>query len=122
MSLEVQIQILARTQQSFHFQKIPGGLNINIFFVKVSMKLPFTLKNKRIKTNLKFDFSKVLSWTPEKARFWFYKKNPPTNFFLRVVALIRLKNNRHTNVLLFGIFENTLRKSGSLQKRHFGRF
>ena len=41
MILEVQIQIfggrasarhaLARTQQSLHFQKIPGGLNINIF-------------------------------------------------------------------------------------------
>ena len=32
------------------------------------------------------------------------------------------KNNRRTNVLLVGIFENLLKKAISCQKRHFGRF
>ena len=46
----VQIQIYcapAHAFQSFHFQKNPGDLIINIFFVKISIKIPFTLKNKR---------------------------------------------------------------------------
>ena len=61
MILEVQFQNLgARTPahacQSFHLKKIPGGPNINIFFVKIGKELLFTLKNKRRKTNLKFFF------------------------------------------------------------------
>ena len=32
------------------------------------------------------------------------------------------KNNGRTNVLLVSIFENTLKKAISRQKRHFGRF
>ena len=34
MIFEVQIQSFG-ARQSFHFQKIPGGLNINIFFGKL---------------------------------------------------------------------------------------
>ena len=57
MILEVQIQIFGlRAHQSFDFQKIRGGLNINNFFVKIGRKLPFTLKNKCRNTNLKFEF------------------------------------------------------------------
>ena len=32
----------SHTRQSFHFKKIPEGPNINIFFVKIGMKLSFT--------------------------------------------------------------------------------
>ena len=41
--------------QSFNFQKIPRGPNIKKI-VKIGMKLPFTVKNKRRNTNLKLDF------------------------------------------------------------------
>ena len=58
-------------RQSFHFQQIPGGPNINIFLMKIGIELPFTLKNKHRKTTLKLVFLKVPFWTPEKVRFWF---------------------------------------------------
>ena len=54
MILEVQIQIFGAHAAKFHFQKIPGGLNINIFCVKNGTKLPFALKKKRRNTNLEF--------------------------------------------------------------------
>ena len=50
--------------------------------MKIGMKLPFTLNNKRRNTNLKFDFSKVPFWTPEKMLFWFLKKTPKKFFSL----------------------------------------
>ena len=78
MILGVQIQNLRYALM--HVQKIPGGLNINIF-VKTGMKLPFALKNQRQK-NLKFEFLELFS--PEKRVFWFLKK--PTC----VSALIQL--------------------------------
>ena len=46
INLEVHIQNLRYALM--HVQKIPGGLNINIF-VKAGMKLPFTFKNQRQK-------------------------------------------------------------------------
>ena len=50
--------------------------------------LPFTLKNKCKKVwNLCF---KTIFFTLEKEHFWFLKKNPQTNFFLHVSALIQL--------------------------------
>ena len=58
MNLGVQVQhfgVLAHADQNFHFQKIQGVLK-NIFLcVKIDMKLPFTLKNKRKK--------KVRNWS-----------------------------------------------------------
>ena len=85
MILEVQIQILgASDHQSFHFQKISGGLNL---FVKIGTKLPITLKNKRKNTNLKFEYKKLPFWTPEKAGFWFLKKNPPQKNVLDMCKL-----------------------------------
>ena len=64
MILVVQIQFLAHVcdaragalASKFSFSKIPGGPNINVFFMKIGMELPFTLKNKRSNTNLKIDF------------------------------------------------------------------
>ena len=41
-------------RQSFHFQKIPGGLNINIFFFKNQHEASFYM-NKCRNTNLKFE-------------------------------------------------------------------
>ena len=46
------------------------------FFVKIGMKLSFTLKNKHRNTNLIFDFLKVPFRTPQKVCFWFLKKTP----------------------------------------------
>ena len=60
------------------------------FFVKMGMKLPFTLKNKRQKKNLKLDFLKLPFWTPEKVHFWFLKEKKPKKFCLRVSAFIQL--------------------------------
>ena len=97
MILEVQIRSFgagarrapAHEHQSFHFQKIPGGLNINIF-LKIGIKLPFTIKYKRRNTNFKFEFQNYFIFTPEKARFWFLKKNTHKKCFLRVSVLIQL--------------------------------
>ena len=68
------------------------------------------LKNKQRNTNLKFDFEKVLFWTPEKVHFWFFKKTPQNNFFCVFWLWFSFKNNRHTNALLVGIFKNTQKK------------
>ena len=71
MILEVQIQIFgahagaraytakrtpAHARQRFQFSKNYRGPKYKYLFVKIGMKLPFTLKNKRRKTNLKFEF------------------------------------------------------------------
>ena len=45
------------------------------------MKLPFTSKNKRKNTNLKFEFKKLLFWTPKEARFWFFKNTDQQHCF-----------------------------------------
>ena len=55
MFSEVQIQIFAK-RASFHFQIIPGGPNINIFWWKLARSFLLHKKNKRRNTNLKFDF------------------------------------------------------------------
>ena len=45
--------------------------------MKIGLKLPFALKNKRRNTNLKFVFKKLPFWTLEKVCFWFLKKTRP---------------------------------------------
>ena len=40
----------------FILQKFQGAQISIFFFVKIGMKLPFTIKNKRKNTNLKFEF------------------------------------------------------------------
>ena len=76
MILDVQIQkfgALAQPRQSFPFQKIPGGPNINIIFWKLAWCF---LIHER--TNAE----KLLFLTPEKVVFFcfFLKKNPQTIF------------------------------------------
>ena len=105
MILEVQIH----ARQSFNFQIIPGGPKINIFFWKIGMKLPFTLKSKCRNTNLKFDFKKVPLWTPKKVHFWFLKKIP------QKIVFFVFRHKKRTNLLLVGTFENA-------QILHFGSF
>ena len=63
----------------FSFSKNSRGLKFQHFFMK-----------KHRNTNLKFEFQNYFIFTPEKAHFWFLKKNAKTNFFLRVSALIQL--------------------------------
>ena len=92
MILEVQIQNFgARSTCSpkFSFSKNSRGLKIPIFFVKIGMKLPFTIKNKGIHTNLRFAFKNYFIFIPEKASFWFLKKNTQNKFSLLVSALIQ---------------------------------
>ena len=95
--------------QIFIFKNSRGS-NMNIFFVKNGMKFPFTVKNKCKNTNRKFELNRWLFWTPKKARFWFLKKKPP-KFVWGVFRLwFSSKNNKCTNFLLEGIFENAQKK------------
>ena len=98
------------------FKKFHGA-SILIFFVKIGMKLLFTSKNKHRKTNLKFEFLKLLFWTPKKPCFGFWRKPPQTNLFFMFWLSFSFKNNRHTNVLMVA-----LKKAISHQKRHFDCF
>ena len=85
------------------------------------MKLPFTLKNKRRNTNLKFDFLKLPFWTTDKVHFWFLKKTPLKNVFFVFWLWFSFKNNRRTNVLLVVILK-THKKSYWPSKTPFWLF
>ena len=73
----------------FSFLKNSWGLKYQYFFVKIYTKLPLTIKNNRRNMNLKFEFQNYFIFTPEKAHFWFLKKNTQKKF-LTVLALIQL--------------------------------
>ena len=90
--------------------------------MKIGMELPFTLDNKRINTYLKFDFWKVPFWTLEKVHFWFLKKTPQKIVFFMFRLWFSFKNNRRTNGLLVGIFENAKKNLINCQKRPKWRF
>ena len=75
------------------------------------MKLPFTIKNKRRNKNLKFDFQNYFIFTPQKASFGFWRKTPKKNVFFVFQLWFSFNNNKHTIVILFGIFENAPKKS-----------
>ena len=113
MILEVQIQNFSprACASKFSFSKNSRGLKYQYFFLKIRRKLPFTIKYNRRNTNFKFEFQNYLIFTPEKALFWFLKKNTQKKFFLRVRLWFSFKNNKHTIVILFGIFENAPKKS-----------
>ena len=59
---------------------------------------------------------------PPKSAFWFLKKTQKKKNFFGFRLWFSFKNNRLTNVLLVGIFENAKKKVIDCQKRHFGRF
>ena len=73
----------------FSFSKNCRGLKYQYCFVKIGTKLPCTKKNKHRNTNLKFEDQNYFIFTPEKAPFWFLKKNTKRNvfFFLALVLL-----------------------------------
>ena len=56
MILEGQIQIFGALAAKFTFSKIPGGLNINMFFCENWHEASFYIKEQRRKTNSKFEF------------------------------------------------------------------
>ena len=115
-------RVSAHERQSFHFKKIPGGLSINIFWWKSAWCFLLHKRTNTEKQIRNLSFSKLLFWTPEKACFWFLKKNPQTIFFFVFWLWFSFKNNRRTNVLLVGIFENTLKESYLPSKTPFWLF
>ena len=54
--------------QSFHFKKIPGGLNIFFFFFENRHEASFYIKEQTQKKKFNFKFYKLLFWTLEKAQ------------------------------------------------------
>ena len=81
-----------RTRASkFSFSKHFQGAQILIFFVKIGVELPFTLKNKCRSTNSKFVLLKSTILDPLKSAFFvFEEKPPPKKLVLCVLALIQL--------------------------------
>ena len=77
MILEVQIRSFG-ARQSFHFQKIPGGLNINIFFENW-YKASFYNKVQKQKYKFEIRLLKSTILDPQKVRFWVLKKTSPKN-------------------------------------------
>ena len=55
---------------------------------------------------MKFKFLKLLLLTLEKTRFFVFEETPLNLFFFVFRLWFCFKINRHTTVLLFGIFEN----------------
>ena len=111
--LEVQIQNFGMGVKVFIFKII--------FFVKIDKKLHFTLMIKEQTQIKKFEiwFLETNILDPRKSAFLFLKKNHTQNCSLLWFSFL---NNKPTNVLLVGIFLNTLKKLLSVTKRHFGHF
>ena len=85
----------------FIFKKFQGA-QISIFFVTIGIKLPFTIKNKRKNTNLKFDFKNYFIFTPEKAHFWFLKKkNTDQNIICVSFVFKTITNKKYEEFLYF---------------------
>ena len=123
MSLEVQIQIFgSRTGTSvkvFIF-KIFQGAQMLIFFL---WKLAWSLllhENQTQKYKFEIRLLKIAIFDLRKSVLLDFKETPQNNFSL--CFLLSFKNNRHTNVLLVGIFESALKKVIDHQKCHFGGF
>ena len=99
----------AHARQSFNFQNNPGGLNINIFGEN-RHDASFYIKEQTQKNKFEILVLKTTILGPLKRVFLVFDEKHQQKNFLRVWALIQLKNNRGTNVLLVSIFENTLKK------------
>ena len=90
--------------------------------MKIAMKLPFTIKNKRRKTNFKFELKKTTILDTQKSVFLVFEENPPTNFLFVFWLWFSFKNIRRTNFLSIGIFENAQQKSYWPSKTQFWLF
>ena len=126
MILEIQIQNFCthvrgacpRTRVKVFIFKKFQGLKYQYFVVK----LPFTIKNKCRNTNLKFEFQNYFIFTPQKARFWFLKKNKQFLFSSCFGSDSALKTI-NTQLLFCSVFLKTHQKKViNRQKRHFGHF
>ena len=84
-------------RNSFHFQKIPVGLNINICYVKICLKLPFTLKNKLKENKNEIWVLKITVLNPRKSAFLVFEEKTPKQKIFVFLLWFSFKNNRRTN-------------------------
>ena len=89
MILEVQIQILGARAAKFSFLKNSRGLNINIFFVNISMKLPFTSKTNAEKQIQNLSFKNYYFGPPKKRVSGFWRKTPKFFFGFFGIGLLK---------------------------------
>ena len=61
----------------FSFSKNSRGLKYQYFFVKIGLKLIFTIKNRRKHTNLKLSLKTILFWPPKSMILVFEETPPP---------------------------------------------
>ena len=99
MILEVQIQNFGANASKFSFSKNSRGLKYYYFFVKIGMKLPFTIMNKH-KIQIWYLSLKTILFVP-----------PEKNCFFMFWLWFSFKINKHTSVILFSILENAPKKS-----------
>ena len=99
-----------RTRIKVLIFKNSRGPNINIFFVKIGKEFPFTLKEQTQKYKFEILILKSTILDPRKSAFLVFEENPQQNLFFVFWLLFSFKNNRRTNVLLGGIFENAQKK------------
>ena len=86
---------------NFSFQQI-SEISKVIYSGKICTNLPFTIKNKRKNTNLKFDFKNYCIFTPEKAHFWFLKKkNTDQNIICVSFVFKTITNKKYEEFLNF---------------------
>ena len=90
--------------------KNSSGPNINIFLMKIGKEFPFTLKEQTQKYKFEIWILKSTILDPRKSAFLVFEENPQQNLFFVFWLLFSFKNNRRTNVLLGGIFENAQKK------------
>ena len=69
-------------QQGFHFQKIPGGLNI-ITYCENQHVASFYIKKQIQKNKFEIRFLKTSILDPQKSTFLVFEEKPPKNLFLR---------------------------------------
>ena len=81
-----------------------------MFFCENRHTASFNIKEKTQKYKFEIWVLKTTILDPQKARFWFLLKNPPTNLFFVFRLWFSIKNNWRTNVLLVSIFEYALIK------------
>ena len=122
MILEVQIQIFeARRRVSFHFQKIPGGPNINIFWRKLAWSLLLHLRKKAEIQIWNLTLKKYHFGPPKKCIFSFWRK-PPQKIFPSCFGFDSALNIIDAQMFFWSVFLKTQKKVIDRQKRHFGCF
>ena len=108
MILKSKSKFSAHAHQSFHFQKIPGGPNMNIFDENWH-EASFYIKEQTQIQIWTLTFKKY-HFGPPKSVFMVFKENQQKKFFFVFQLWFRFKNNRRTNVLLVGNFENAQKR------------